>query len=371
MLRLGDFRLDLGPVVMTMPELLDAPIRAVGGDAGRLVPMTRLDPAYRAVYPDGSELHIRADMGDLREEIRTTVGEADAAGFDRFLDWLERLYATEFDAFVDHNYTSPLDLVRSPATAARLLRLGGLGRSARPSTASSRTTASPDLQLQALYGIAPAKARRCSPSSPTWTSCGGLLPRGRDASPPRGMAQALTDAGVLIHLGVEVREVLRRSDGAVAGIRTADGDRVAADAVVCTVDLPVAYDRLLPGVSAPRACAPVTTRPPRSSGTSAPPLSGAHLRHHNIHFGDDWDGAFEAIIDRGELMPDPSRLVTVPSVSDPTAAPDGSTASTCWNRCRTPVPASTGGARPARCASASTPSSRPAATPPTSGRSCS
>jgi len=57
-----------------------------------------------------------------------------------------------------------------------------------------------------------------------------------------------------------------------------------------------------------------------ASGTPAP-----HLRHHNIHFGDDWDGAFEAIIDRGELMPDPSRLVTVPSVSDPTAAPAGST----------------------------------------------
>ena len=227
MLRLGDF-LDPGPVVMTMPELLDAPIRAVGGDAGRLVPMTRLDPAYRAVYPDGSELHIRADMGDLREEIRTTVGEADAAGFDRFLDWLERLYATEFDAFVDHNYTSPLDLVRSPATAARLLRLGGLGRSARPSTASSRTTAS---RIFASGPCTPASHRRrrarCSPSSPTWTSCGGSSTPRAGCMPCPGMAQALTDAGVLIHLGVEVREVLRgpTAPWPASGPRTVTGSR--------------------------------------------------------------------------------------------------------------------------------------------------
>ncbi len=47
------------------------------------------------------------------------------------------------------------------------------------------------------------------------------------------------------------------------------------------------------------------------------------MRHHNIHFGREWDTAFEALIDRRELMPDPSRLVTVPTVSDPSAAPEG------------------------------------------------
>ena len=113
-LRLGGFRLDTGPVVMTMPELLHDPIRAVGGDPESLIPMRRLDPAYRAVYPDGSELHVRADMADLREEVRTKVGEEDAPGLDRFLAWLEKLYEAEFDTFVDHNYSSPLDLLRRP-----------------------------------------------------------------------------------------------------------------------------------------------------------------------------------------------------------------------------------------------------------------
>lgn len=329
-LRLGGFRFDTGPVVMTMPELLHDPIRAVGGDPEALVPMRRLDPAYRAVYADGSELFIRADMADLREEIRTEVGEADAAGFDRFLAWLERLYDIEFDAFVDHNYRSPLDLVGSPRKALDLLRLGGLG-ALGPSVdrffTDDRLTRI--FSFQALYaGIAPAKARAVLAVITYMDTVRGVFyPDGGMHAIPVGMTRALTDAGVPVHLGVEVTEVLRRSDGAVAGVATADGERVAADAVVCTVDLPVAYDRLLPGVPAPRSARRGAFSPSavvwHVGATGAP---GPHLRHHNIHFGADWDGAFEAIIDRGELMPDPSRLVTVPSVTDPTAAPEGSTA---------------------------------------------
>ena len=68
-MRLGDFRFDTGPVVMTMPELLHAPLRALGADPLVHVPMQRLDPGYRAVFADGSQLAVRADMDDLRGEI--------------------------------------------------------------------------------------------------------------------------------------------------------------------------------------------------------------------------------------------------------------------------------------------------------------
>ena len=141
---------------------------------------------------------------------------------------------------------------------------------------------------------------------------------------PAAMATALTDAGGTVHIGVEVSEVLRRTDGAVAGVATSDGTRIAADAVVCTVDLPVVYDRLLPA-SAPRGWSGAGRYSPSAVvwhvGVRGTP--GPEVGHHNIHFGHEWDTAFEALIDRGEPMPDPSRLVTVPTVTDPTAAPEG------------------------------------------------
>jgi phytoene desaturase len=45
--------------------------------------------------------------------------------------------------------------------------------------------------------------------------------------------------------------------------------------------------------------------------------------HHNIHFGHEWAGSFRALLDDGTCMPDPSILVSVPTVSDPGAAPEG------------------------------------------------
>lgn len=324
------FRFDTGPVVMTMPELLHEPIRAAGGDPDVLITMRRLDPAYRAVYPDGGELHIRADMADLREEIRTKVGEQDAQGFDRFLAWLEELYEAEFDSFIDSNFTSPLDLLRSPAKALSLLRLGGL-RALDPAVARFFTDdrLTKIFSFQALYaGVAPAKARAIFAVITYMDSVRGVFyPDGGMHAVPHSMEQALRDAGATIHLGVSVLQVLQRSDGAVAGVETADGERLSADAVVCTLDLPVAYERLLPEVTAPRTVRTGSYSPSAvvwHVGAQGRP--GPEVRHHNIHFGRDWVGAFEALIDRGELMPDPSRLVTVPTISDPTAAPDGSTA---------------------------------------------
>jgi len=45
--------------------------------------------------------------------------------------------------------------------------------------------------------------------------------------------------------------------------------------------------------------------------------------HHSIVFGDSWQETFTDIIDDGRLMTDPSLLVTRPTATDPSLAPDG------------------------------------------------
>jgi phytoene desaturase len=45
--------------------------------------------------------------------------------------------------------------------------------------------------------------------------------------------------------------------------------------------------------------------------------------HHNIHFGAAWQGAFEALMKQGVVMPDPSVLVSSPTKGDPSLAPEG------------------------------------------------
>jgi phytoene desaturase len=114
------------------------------------------------------------------------------------------------------------------------------------------------------------------------------------------------------------------ADGRVQGVRTAEGEHIAAEAVVLNPDLPVAYRELLAGVRAPLA-----TRRGNYSPSCALWVAGVEGKlpegaaHHNIHFGAAWESAFEALLDQGVTMPDPSMLVTSSTVGDPSLAPDG------------------------------------------------
>ena len=48
----------------------------------------------------------------------------------------------------------------------------------------------------------------------------------------------------------------------------------------------------------------------------------ARAAHHNIHFGAEWQPAFDALF-AGSRMPDPSLLVSVPTLDEPSMAPAG------------------------------------------------
>jgi phytoene desaturase len=81
---------------------------------------------------------------------------------------------------------------------------------------------------------------------------------------------------------------------------------------------------MLPGLDAPRTLRRGTYSPSalvRHAGVRG--LPGPEVAHHNIHFGGEWAGAFRALLDDGRRMPDPSVLVTVPTVDDPGQAPPG------------------------------------------------
>jgi phytoene desaturase len=56
------------------------------------------------------------------------------------------------------------------------------------------------------------------------------------------------------------------------------------------------------------------------AGSSA---SFPHPAHHTINFGSHWERTFDEIIGRGELMSDPSFLLTTPTLTDPSLAPAG------------------------------------------------
>jgi phytoene desaturase len=116
----------------------------------------------------------------------------------------------------------------------------------------------------------------------------------------------------------------QRSGGPVRGVRLTGGELIAADIVVCNADLPDAYQSLLPQVEAPRVVRRGTYSPSavvwHVGVRGSLPVGAAH---HNVHFGHDWDKAFRALLVEGRRMPDPSLLVSVPTIDEPAMAPPG------------------------------------------------
>lgn len=326
----GGFTFDTGPTVLTMPDLIDRPLRAAGSSLAERLDLQLLDPAYHAFFADGSELTVRHGHEAMRAEIERECGSADAVAFDDFVSWLRRLYAAEMPHFIDRNFERPTDLLARPRAAARLVALGGFGRLGPTIRRRFQDERLHRLfSFQAMYaGLAPDQALAIYAVITYMDSIEGVwFPRGGMRAVPEALAGAATEAGAQIRYGTTVEQLLRdRGGGRVRGVVTQDGEVIAADAVVCTLDLPTAYTRLLPDLRPPRGVAGVM------GGDYSPSAVVWHVgvrgvpedkAHHNIHFGHEWAGAFEDLMKRGTLMADPSRLVTVHSLDDEDAAPEG------------------------------------------------
>ena len=321
------FRIDTGPTMLTMPGLLADTFAAAGAEMARYVTVERLDPMYRATFPDGSVLNVRHSREDMTDEIRSFANAREAGAFNEFCEWLGELYALEMPNFVDTNFDNVAGLFKRWRAGLELLRNGGLAR-----LDSKIASFFDDERLQRIFsyqslqaGLAPHDALAAYAVMTYMETVGGVfMARGGMHAVPTALARAVADAGATVRFDSPVTRILRGGDNAVTGVEVGGSDRLVADAVVCNSDLPVAYRTLVGVVEAPRAARRGKYAPSCLlwvAGVRGAPPEAATV--HNLHFGSQWHDAVKAVIKRGVRMRDPSTLVTLQSIGDPLAAPAG------------------------------------------------
>ncbi|MFF5054209.1 phytoene desaturase family protein [Micromonospora sp. NPDC000663] len=316
-LAVDGYEFDTGPTVLTMPDLIAEALGAVGEELRDWLDLTPLDPAYRAYYPDGSTLDVLTDTTRMAAEISRVCGPREADGYLRFVDYARELWRLERTDFIERNLDAPTDLI-----TGNLLKLLTGGAFRRLQTKINQFFRDPRTQrifsFQAMYaGLAPHDALAIYAVIAYLDSVAGVyFPRGGIHAVSRAMAGAAEKHGVQIRYDTTVTRV-ETANGRATGVLTADGELVPADVVVLNPDLPVAYRDLLPAAPARRL-----TYSPSCVVLHVGSRQGyAKIAHHNIHFGRAWKGTFDEVIRRGELMTDPSLLVTNPSRTDPSVAP--------------------------------------------------
>ena len=321
LLKKDGYSFDTGPSVLTMPSLINDAFNCVGEDMKDWLELTPLTPLYRAFYADGSQLDVHADTNEMEAEIAKHISSTEAAGYRRYVEFVTKLYKYEMNDFIDRNIDSPLNLLTP--NLARLIALGGFRRL---SPKVNQFMKDPRLQkvysFQAMYaGVSPQQALAIYAVIAYMDSVNGVFfPKGGMHAVPRALAAAAQKHGVVFKYNTTVTNV-EVSNGRAKAVITESGERYECDAVILNPDLPVAYRELL-------GKTPVTIKRLKYSPSCVTLLIGSSKKydfaaHHNIHFGHSWDGVFDELIKKKQLMSDPSILVTVPTHDDPDLAPTG------------------------------------------------
>jgi phytoene desaturase len=311
------YALDTGPSVFTAPELVADTLAAVGEKLEERLSLVPLETTYRAQFADGSHLDVHADPDAFAAEVAALCGPAEADALRRYLADLAELYRLQLTTFIDRNLDTPLDLLGPELVQlARRGGFGGLSRHVERHFTDDRLRRL--FSFQALYaGVSPYRAiaayaviAQLDIGAGVWHPVGGI------AAVPRAMAAAAADAGVALRYDAGVRELELRGSR-VTGVLLDDGERLPADAVVVTVDRPEA---LVPGFRRPR-------RPVYSPSCVAVHVGVrselAGQAHHTISFGTAWREVFDELTRDGRPMTDPSLLVSMPSRTDRSLAPEG------------------------------------------------
>lgn len=321
-------RFDLGPTIVTVPQVFEELWAACGRDFHKEVDLRAMDPFYEIRWPDGSSFTARQDTDAMRAEIRR-LSPGDLPGYERYLRDAERRYWLGFEDMGRRPMHKLWDLIKV-LPAFTMLRAD---RSIH-ALAASRVR---DPRLRMALSFHPlfiggdpfhvtsmyALVSHLEKAFGVHYAIGGV-----DAI-ARAMVDVVTSQGGHVQQGAEVDEIEMQGARAV-GVRLTDGQRIAADVVVSNADAGHTYDRLMRNVPKKR-WTPMKLKRRRWSmglfvwyfGTRGTRGKWADVGHHTILNGPRYKGLVRDIFIKGKLAEDMSLYVHRPSVTDPGVAPEG------------------------------------------------
>ncbi len=326
------FLFDMGPTILTMPQVLDRLFASVGRRREDYLPLQRLDPQWRVFFEDGQVINVWGDRERMIQEIRR-VSPADAEGYVRFRQYAQKMYLLSERFFFWRSVSGISDLLkpsdRMGADGLRLLR--EIDPLSTVSAVIDRHFRDSHLRQILEYfmqyvGSSPHKVpailaaiHHIQLEFGIWYPMGGM---NRIAAALTRLAQEL---GVELAFGRRVDRLV--AEGVkIRGVEVEDR-LYPADAVVANSDFVRSHRELMP----PTATRRRIERFPRQF---EPACSGIviyfgldrkydNLWHHDFFFSKDPRREFEDIYHRKVPTQDPTLCVCAPSRTDPSVAPPG------------------------------------------------
>lgn len=316
-------RFDTGPTLLVMPLLYEAEFAALGASLRERLDLQRVDPTYRLVFDDGSQLALTSDMNAMSAQLEA-VEPGSFQGLLRYLEEGHRHYHIGIERLAKRDFRKPWDFFS--------LRNLPLAFSLKPLIPHYRHMATffkePRLKaaftFQDVYmGLSPFEAPATFSMMPyTELAHGVWYPRGGMSRIVDALMDIAREAGVEFVFDATINRIdVNRTHA--RGVVLDDGHHVEADVVVANADLPYVYQHLLPD---PKPAERLAHK--RYSCSVISFFWGVDkiypgLNAHMLFLADDYRENFRGIINRLSLPENPSLYIHAPARLDPSLAPEG------------------------------------------------
>lgn len=309
-LAVADRCIDAGPTVLTMRWVFEGLFADAGTSLDEQVRLRPLTTLARHAWADGSRLDLHADVERSAAAIGEFAGEKEARGFREFCRHAAAIY---------EQVSGPFIAAERPTVTGVLGSLGlrGLGGVFKIDFHRSMWKALGDYfrdpRLRQLFGryatyygsdpfTAPATLNLIAHVEQlgVWTVEGGMFELAT------ALRRVASERGVVLRCGAEVAEIAVHG-GKVRGVVLADGEAIAADAVIVNGDVGAVADGQLGAAAAAAVRRPAADRRSLSALTWAAvaPVQGWPLLRHNVCFSRDYAGEFRELA-AGRLPTEPS-----------------------------------------------------------------
>ena len=321
-------RFDLGPTIVTVPQILKELWAACGRDFHKDVDLRPMNPFYEIRWPDGSRFEASGSTERMVEQVRR-LSPGDVDGYLRFLKDSEERYWFGFEDLGRRSMHRFRDLIQVLPRFAMLRADRSVYAHAARRVKDERLRMALSFHPLFIGGDPFNVTSMYILVSHLEKEFGVHYAMGGVAEMARVMGKIIVDQGGLLRMNTEADEIIV-TGGRATGVRLKSGETIAADVVVSNADAGFTYDHLLRKQRRKRWTPKRLGRSRWSMGlyvwyfgTRGTRDMWSDVGHHTILNGPRYKGLIRDIFVNGRVTEDMSLYVHRPSVTDPSCAPEG------------------------------------------------
>ncbi|QTH43886.1 phytoene desaturase [Cohnella sp. LGH] len=320
------FGFDLGPSILTMPQIFQKLFAGSGKNMNDYVPTVKLNHQWRSFFPSGNILDLHEDIGEMKAK-NPSLNEQDIIEYKNVLEYSKKLYDMTELGYFKHGADNTKDIARYNGVLNALKNFD-LFSTVHKSIA--KRISNRELRVMLSYftkyvGSSPYDAPAVLNMMIYMQHHQGVwyVPGGMNLL-ARGLVQLAKEIGVSIHTGKRIVQ-LRKKEGSITGAVLEDGTEVSADYYISNMEVIPFYEKLLQEEK--RFIHKLKTKyEPASSGLVihlGVKKMYPQLAHHNFFFADNMKQQMDKIFHRHELPDDPVIYLVNVNKTDPSQAPAG------------------------------------------------